>query len=120
MAAQTNAANVKKVLARPRPRGEVDSRTSTAMKEKYHADRSDGFRLGEVRVFDVHGVDAHGKIVVRKTLRRAAVSTFFANLPPCLVGMEASNGAHYWASVLTDLGHQVRLISPQFVTPKTP
>lgn len=68
-------------------------------------------------VFGVHGVDAHGKIVVRKTLRRAAVSTFFANLPPCLVGMEASNGAHYWASVLTDLGHQVRLISPQFVTP---
>ena len=68
-------------------------------------------------VFDVHGVDVHGKIVVRKTLRRAAVSTFFANLPPCLVGMEASNGAHYWASVLTDLGHQVRLISPQFVTP---
>ena len=65
-------------------------------------------------VFEVHGVDAHGKIVVRKT---AAVSTFFANLPPCLVGMEASNGAHYWASVLTDLGHQVRLISPQFVTP---
>jgi transposase len=58
-------------------------------------------------VFEVHGVDAHGKIVVRKTLRRAAVSTFFA-LPPCLVGMEASNGAHYWASVLTDLGHQVR------------
>src|SRR6476646_8365824 len=68
-------------------------------------------------VFDVHGVDVHGKIVVRKTLRRAAVSTFFANLPPCLVGMEASNGAHYWASVLTDLGHQVRLISPQFVAP---
>ena len=68
-------------------------------------------------VFEVHGVDAHGKIVMRKTLRRAAVSTFFANLPPCLVGMEASNGAHYWASVLTDLGHKVRLISPQFVTP---
>src|SRR4029450_7233495 len=68
-------------------------------------------------VFDVHGVDVHGKIVVRKTLRRAAVSTFFATLPPCLVGMEASNGAHYWARVLTELGHQVRLISPQFVTP---
>ena len=68
-------------------------------------------------VFAVHGVDSHGKPVVRKTLRRAAVSTFFANLPPCLVGMEASNGAHYWARVLTDLGHEVRLISPQFVTP---
>ena len=68
-------------------------------------------------VFEVHGVDAHGKIVVRKTLRRAAVSTFFANLPPCLVGMEASNGAHYWAKVLSGFGHEVRLISPQFVTP---
>jgi transposase len=68
-------------------------------------------------VFEVHGVDAHGKVVVRKTLRRAAVSTFFANLPPCLVGMEASNGAHYWAKVLSGLGHEVRLMSPQFVTP---
>lgn len=68
-------------------------------------------------VFEVHGVDAHGKVVLRKTLRRNAVSLFFANLPKCLVGMEASNGAHYWARVLTDLGHDVRLISPQFVKP---
>jgi transposase len=68
-------------------------------------------------VFEVHGVDGHGNVVMRKTLRRGSVSTFFANLPPCLVGMEASNGAHYWARVLTDLGHQVRLISPQFVAP---
>jgi transposase len=68
-------------------------------------------------VFEVHGVDSHGKVVVRRTLRRDAVARFFANLPPCLVGMEASNGAHYWTRVLTDLGHDVRLISPQFVTP---
>lgn len=68
-------------------------------------------------VFEVHGVDSHGKVVVRKTLRRDAVAHFFANLPPCLVGMEASNGAHYWTRVLTEFGHQVRLISPQFVTP---
>jgi len=68
-------------------------------------------------VFEVHGVDAHGKVIVRKTLRRAAVSRFFANLPACLVGMEASNGAHYWSRVLKDFGHDVRLISPQFVTP---
>jgi transposase len=52
-----------------------------------------------------------------RTLRRDAVTRFFANLPRCLVGMEASNGAHYWARVLSDLGHEVRLISPQFVTP---
>jgi len=68
-------------------------------------------------VFEIHGVDAHGKTVVRKTLRRHAVSLFFANLPPCLVGMEASNGAHFWAKTLGELGHDVRLISPQFVTP---
>ena len=68
-------------------------------------------------VFEVHGVDGQGNVVIRKTLRRGSVSTFFANLPPCLVGMEASNGAHYWARVLTDFGHKVRLISPQFVAP---
>ena len=68
-------------------------------------------------IFEVHGVDAHGKVVLRKTLRRNAVSSFFANLPPCLIGMEASNGAHYWARVLSGFGHQVRLISPEFVAP---
>jgi transposase len=68
-------------------------------------------------VFEVHGVDGQGNVVIRKTLRRGSVSTYFANLPPCLVGMEASNGAHYWARVLTELGHKVRLISPQFVAP---
>ena len=68
-------------------------------------------------VFVVNGVDARGNVVLRKTLRRSAVSNFFANLPPCLIGMEASNGAHYWARVLSELGHEVRLISPQFVTP---
>ena len=67
--------------------------------------------------FQVHGADDRGKVVLRKTLRRDAVSEFFANLPRCLVGMEASNGAHYWARVLKEFGHEVRLISPQFVTP---
>src|SRR5271170_1187682 len=68
-------------------------------------------------VFEIHGADAHGKAVLRKTLRRSAVTTFFANLPPCQVGVEASNGAHFWAKALSELGHDVRLISPQFVTP---
>jgi hypothetical protein len=68
-------------------------------------------------VFEVHGVDERGNVVLRKTLRRGSVSKFFANLPHCLIGMEASNGAHYWARVLTTLGHKVRLISPQFVAP---
>jgi transposase len=68
-------------------------------------------------VFEVCGVDARGKIVLRKRLRRRAVAPFFATLPPCVIGMEASNGAHYWARVLCDFGHEVRLISPQFVKP---
>lgn len=68
-------------------------------------------------VFAVHGVDAEDSPVLQKMLRRDAVPQFFAELPPCVVGMEACSGAHYWARVLTDLGHDVRLISPQFVTP---
>src|ERR1700732_3743416 len=68
-------------------------------------------------VFEIHGVDCHGKTVLRRTLRRGAVTGLFANLPPCLVGMEASNGAHFWAKAISELGHDVRLIRPQFVTP---
>ena len=68
-------------------------------------------------VFHLHGVDERGKVVLRKTLRRPGVAPFFANLPRCVVGMEASNGAHYWAKTLSEFGHDVRLISPQFVTP---
>ena len=68
-------------------------------------------------VFQVHGVDERSKIVVRKTLRRRDVSRFFANLPPCIVGMEACGGAHYWAREVAGYGHEVRLIRPQFVKP---
>ena len=68
-------------------------------------------------VFEIHGVDTHGKTVVRKTLRRHAVSAFFANLPPRLIGMEASNGTHFWAKALSDLGHDVRLIVHSSVLP---
>lgn len=68
-------------------------------------------------VFEVHGVDAEDRVVLRKTLRRDGVAQFFAELPTCVVGMEACSGAHYWAKVLSDLGHEVLLISPQFVTP---
>lgn len=68
-------------------------------------------------VFQVHGVDAHGKAVVRKQLRRAQVAAFFAQLPPCVVGMEACGGAHFWARKLAGFGHTVKLIAPQFVKP---
>jgi transposase len=61
-------------------------------------------------VFQVHGIDAAEKVVVRKQLRRRQVLEFFKALPPCLIGMEACATAHYWARELTKLGHQVRLM----------
>jgi transposase len=61
-------------------------------------------------VFQVHGIDAAEKVVVRKQLRRGQLLAFFERLPPCLVGMEACATAHYWARELTKLGHQVRLM----------
>jgi len=69
------------------------------------------------QVFQVHGVDEHGKGVLRKTLKRDQVVEFFAQVPPCLIGIEACGSAHYWARTLTELGHTVRLMAGQFVAP---
>ena len=66
------------------------------------------------RVFQVHAVDAAGAVRVRRSLRRKQVLTFFAKLPPCLVGMEACATAHYWAHEIGKLGHDVRLIPPAY------
>ena len=68
-------------------------------------------------VFQVHGVDRAGKTVLRKELKRSQVLAFFANLPPAVIGLEACAGAHYWARELIKLGHDARLIAPQFVKP---
>ncbi|MCW8177617.1 IS110 family RNA-guided transposase [Verminephrobacter aporrectodeae] len=68
-------------------------------------------------VFQVHGVNARGKAVLRKQLKRDQVAPFFANLPPCLIGIEACASAHHWARKLQALGHTVRLMAPQFVKP---
>jgi transposase len=68
-------------------------------------------------LFQVHGVDERGKAVLRKQLKRKDVLSFFANLEPCLIGMEACGSAHFWARKLTALGHTVRLMAPQFVKP---
>ena len=68
-------------------------------------------------VFQVHGVDASGQILVRKSLRRSQMLAFFAKLPPCLVGMEACGTSHYWARELIKLGHEVRLMPPAYVKP---
>ena len=68
-------------------------------------------------VFQVHGVNADGVVIVRRRLRRAQVGTYFAGLQPCLVGMEACGTSHFWARELIALGHEVKLIPPSYVKP---
>lgn len=68
-------------------------------------------------VFQVHGVGADGAVVVCRQLRRSQVLAFFGRLEPCLVGMEACAGAHYWARGLTALGHEVKLMPAAYVKP---
>jgi transposase len=68
-------------------------------------------------VFQVHGVDKRGKVMIQKRLRRSKVLEFFVQLPPCLIGMEACSSAHYWARKLREQGHEVKLMAPQFVKP---
>ncbi len=68
-------------------------------------------------VFQIHGVDRAGKVVAKKQLRRNQILTYFSKLSPTLIGMEACGSAHYWARELGKMGHDVRLMSPQFVKP---
>jgi transposase len=68
-------------------------------------------------VFQLPGVTKHGKISLRRQLRRDQMAAFFANLPPCLIGMEACGSAHQWARKLQTLGQTVKLMAPQFVKP---
>src|SRR5215468_3220899 len=67
------------------------------------------------KVFQVHGVDAEGVVVVARKLRRKEVLAFFAKLPPCLVGIEACGSAHFWSREITKLGHTVKLMPPKYV-----
>ncbi len=68
-------------------------------------------------VFQVHGIDAGGRIVVRRQLRRGQVLAFFEKLPPCRVGIEACASSHHWGRELSRLGHDVRLMPPAYVKP---
>ena len=68
-------------------------------------------------VFQVHGVDAAGQIVLRRQLKRRYVVAFFQKLPPCLVGIEACASSHHWSRELQALGHSVRLMPPAYVKP---
>ena len=69
------------------------------------------------RIFQLHGVNNNGKTVLKKRLMRDQVLIFMSNLPKCLVGIEACGGANYWAREISKLGHEVKLMAPQFVKP---
>lgn len=69
------------------------------------------------QVFQIHGIDEYGKVVIKKQLRRAQMAEFFVRLPACLIGMEACGSAHHWARKLQAMGHTVRLMAPQYVKP---
>jgi transposase len=68
-------------------------------------------------VFQVHGIDAAGKVIIRRQLKRRYVLAFFQKLPPCLVGIEACATSHHWSRELKALGHRVRLMPPAYVKP---
>lgn len=68
-------------------------------------------------VFQVHGIDAEGRVIVRQQLKRHRVIAFFQKLPPCLIGMEACASSHHWARELEALGHTVKLMPPAYVKP---
>ena len=68
-------------------------------------------------VFQVHGVDANGVVVIRRQLKRRYVLAFFEKLPSCLVGIEACASSHHWSRELRALGHNVRLMPPAYVKP---
>ena len=68
-------------------------------------------------VFQVHGVDAGGQVIIRRQLKRRQVVAFFQKLPPCLIGIEACASSHHWSRELQALGHTVRLMPPAYVKP---
>ena len=68
-------------------------------------------------VFQVHGIDAEGKVVIRRQLKRRYVLAFLQKLAPCLVGIEACASSHHWSRELKGLGHTVRLMPPAYVKP---
>lgn len=68
-------------------------------------------------IFQLHGVDATGEVLLRKKLKRSEVLKFFAQIKPCLIGMEACGGSHYWYRELSKFGHNVKMMAPAFVKP---
>ena len=68
-------------------------------------------------VFQICAANQHGKTIFNRTVQRKKLIEFIAQMPPCIIGMESCNSAHYWARTFERLGHTVRLIAPQYVTP---
>ncbi len=68
-------------------------------------------------VFQVHGIDSTGRVIVRRSLRRRQMMPFFGKLEPCLIGVEACGTSHFWARELRALGHEVKLMAPAYVKP---
>jgi hypothetical protein len=68
-------------------------------------------------VFQVHGIDTAGQVLIRRRLRRSHVLKFFSSLPPCLIGIEACATSHHWSRQLQALGHHVKLMPPSYVKP---
>src|SRR5947207_9506953 len=75
-----------------------------------------GFDIAK-SVFQVHGVDASGEVIIRRQLKRRYVLAFFQKLPPCLIGIDACASSHHWSRELQALGHTVRLMPPAYVKP---
>jgi transposase len=68
-------------------------------------------------IFQVHGIDEHGKVIIRRSFGRGGLIKFIANLKPCLIGIEACGGSHHWAREFRKYGHSVRMMAPQYVKP---
>lgn len=68
-------------------------------------------------IFQLHGIDSKGNTVLKKRIKRDKFAEYIANLPPCLIGMEACGGAHFWANKFVEMGHTVKIMAPQFVKP---
>lgn len=68
-------------------------------------------------VFQLHGVDAHGQVVLRRKVRRGDLLAFFAGIPPCLIGLEACSASHHWAREIARFGHDVRMMPARYVKP---
>src|SRR5882724_11470707 len=68
-------------------------------------------------IFQLHGADRNGNVVLKKKLNRKQLVLFVANLPKCIIAMEACGGSHFWGRKFREMGHEIKLISPQFVKP---